>query len=217
MDVKNLSKNFKEQVVFSEVSMRFESGRIYGLIGRNGSGKTVFLKCICGFIHADTGEIWLDDRKLGENMEYLDDCGFLIERPGFMEDLSGRENLKYIASIRKIAGADRIMECMEQVGLDPGDKKHVSKYSMGMKQRLGVAQAIMENPSILILDEPMNGLDDNGVVLMRKLLLGLRNQGKLILISSHYMEDIQLLCDKVYRFRNGCVEPFVFVDSPRHC
>ena len=206
IEVKHLTKCFGEQIIFADVSLKFESGKIYGLVGRNGSGKTVFLKCICGFMEAENGVILQDGRQLKRDMEYLENMGFLIERPGFLENLSAYENLKYIASIRRLVGKEQIEECLKQVRLDPKDKKRVGKYSMGMKQRLGVAQAIMENPDILILDEPMNGMDDAGVEFMRTLLLRLKQEGKLIFIASHYQEDIRLLCDRVYRFFNGTVQ-----------
>lgn len=157
-------------------------------------------------MEAENGVILQDGRQLKRDMEYLENMGFLIERPGFLENLSAYENLKYIASIRRLVGKEQIEECLKQVRLDPKDKKRVGKYSMGMKQRLGVAQAIMENPDILILDEPMNGMDDAGVEFMRTLLLRLKQEGKLIFIASHYQEDIRLLCDRVYRFFNGTVQ-----------
>lgn len=205
IEVKNLTKKLGGRVIFSDVNLLFEKGHIYGFIGRNGSGKTVFLKCICGFMEADEGEILQDGKRLKIDMEYLDNMGFLIERPGFLEELSAYNNLKYIASIKKLIGKKEIGIYLERVGLNPYDKKAVGKYSMGMKQRLGVAQAIMENPDILILDEPMNGLDESGVEFMRTLLLNLRHEGKIILIASHYQEDIRLLCDEVYCFKDGKV------------
>lgn len=203
IEVKNLTKKLDGRIIFSDVNLLFEEGNIYGFVGRNGSGKTVFLKCICGFMEADEGEILQNGKKIKTNVEYLKDLGVLIERPGFLDGLSAYDNLKYIASIKKLIGKKEIEAYLGQVGLDPHDKKRVGKYSMGMKQRLGVAQAIMENPDVLILDEPMNGLDESGVTLMRNLLLKLRQEGKIILIASHYQEDIQLLCDKVYCIRDG--------------
>ncbi|MBQ4060293.1 MAG: ATP-binding cassette domain-containing protein [Lachnospiraceae bacterium] len=200
--VNHLVKKIGEQIILSDVNCEFESGKIYGLMGRNGSGKTVFLKCLCGFMQATEGEIYLNDKRLKKDMEYMENLGFLIEHPGFMENVSGFKNLKYIASINKIATKEDILDSLKYVDLDPLSKKSVGKYSLGMKQRLGVAQAIMENPDILILDEPMNGLDESGVKMMRKLLNDLRNKGKLIIIASHYKEDIDMLCDKVLYCKN---------------
>ena len=206
IEVKNISKILGDQEILRGVSGRYQSGRIYGSVGRNGSGKTVFFKCICGFMKVSKGEILQNGKSIGGKHGYLKDCGFLIERPGFLENESGYKNLKYLASINNKIAYQDIEKSIEQVGLNPKDKRHVGKYSMGMKQRLGIAQAIMEDPGILILDEPMNGLDDIGVELIRKLLLNLKEEGKLILLASHYKEDIEYLCDEVFRFDAGVLE-----------
>ena len=166
-------------------------------------GKTVLIKCLCGFMSVTEGEIWVGEKQVGRDVEFVEDIGFIIETPGFLPRESGYRNLKYLASIRNVAGKERIRECITMVGLDPDDKKWVGKYSLGMRQRLGIAQAIMENPSLIILDEPMNGLDNHGVEEIRKLLLGLKEEGKLILIISHNREDIRLLCDRVYEMDMG--------------
>lgn len=198
IEVEHLTKKLGGQIILSDISVQFEAGNIYGLMGRNGSGKTVFLKCICGFMEATEGFVSLNGKVLKKDMEYLENTGFLIERPGFLENASAYDNLRFIASIRRRAGKKEIEDSLNRVMLEPHNKKKVGNYSMGMKQRLGVAQAIMENPDILILDEPMNGLDESGVKLMRELLLDLKEKGKLIIIASHYQEDIDMLCDKVY-------------------
>lgn len=198
IEVRDFTKRLGNNTILEKVNLQFQSGNIYGFMGRNGSGKTVFLKCICGFMEATEGTIILDGKVLKKDMEYLENMGFLIERPGFLEQGTAYENLKYIASIRRVAGKKEIEESLRRVDLAPHNKKKVGKFSLGMKQRLGVAQAIMENPDILILDEPMNGLDESGVEMMRELLLELKAKGKLILIASHYKEDIDRLCDKVY-------------------
>lgn len=204
--VEHLKKQIGEQIILEDVNVEFEDGKIYGLMGRNGSGKTVFLKCLCGFMNATEGKIYINDKRLKHDMEFIQNMGFLIEHPGFIENASGYMNLKYIASIRKVVGKKEIEESMNYVKLDPKSKKKVGKYSLGMKQRLGVAQAIMEDPDILILDEPMNGLDESGVQMMRELLIDLKKKGKLIIIASHYKEDIDMLCDKVFYCRNGNLE-----------
>ena len=203
IEIKHLTKKIENQLILSDINLCFEEKHIYGIVGRNGSGKTVLLKCICGLMEATQGEVIFNGKRLKKDMEYIDQLGFLIERPGFLEKLSAYENLRYIASIKRIAGS------LRKVNLDPCDKKKVGKYSLGMKQRLGIAQAFMENPEILILDEPTNGLDESGVKLIRELLLDLKKRRKIIVIASHYQEDIDLLCDKVYVIQNGkiCEKP----------
>ena len=184
--VKNVSKVLGGRNVLINISVEFYSGKIYGFIGRNGSGKSVFLKCLCGFMEVSEGQIFEDEKVLKKDIEYLNDCGFLIETPGFLMNESGWKNLQYLASVNSCIGKKEIYQAIQQVGLEPTEKKHVGKYSLGMRQRLGIAQAIMEDPGILILDEPMNGLDNNGVEMIRELLLELKKKGKMILIASHY-------------------------------
>ena len=209
IEIKHLTKKIENQLILSDINLCFEEEHIYGIVGRNGSGKTVLLKCICGLMEATQGEVIFNGKRLKKDMEYIDQLGFLIERLGFLEKLSAYENLRYIASIKRIAGKKEIEESLRKVNLDPCDKKKVGKYSLGMKQRLGIAQAFMENPEILILDEPTNGLDESGVKLIRELLLDLKKRRKIIVIASHYQEDIDLLCDKVYVIQNGkiCEKP----------
>ena len=209
IEIKHLTKKIENQLILSDINLCFEEKHIYGIVGRNGSGKTVLLKCICGLMEATQGEVIFNGKRLKKDMEYIDQLGVLIERPGFLEKLSAYENLRYIASIKRIAGKKEIEESLRKVNLDPCDKKKVGKYSLGMKQRLGIAQAFMENPEILILDEPTNGLDESGVKLIRELLLDLKKRRKIIVIASHYQEDIDLLCDKVYVIQNGkiCEKP----------
>ena len=185
------------------VNAQFKEGSITGIIGRNGSGKTVLLKAILGLMPLDEGEIRVNGKIIGKDVEFMEDVGFIINEPGFLPYYSGRRNLQYIASIQNSVSPKRIDESMQSVGLNPRDPKHVGQYSMGMKQRLAIAQATMESPSILILDEPMNGLDNDGVDEIRVLLKQLRNNGQTILLSSHNKEDIDLLCDTVYRMDRG--------------
>lgn len=203
VSVRDVTKAFGEQEVLKNVSVEFPKGGIYGLIGRNGSGKTVLLKCICGFVPPTSGEITVWDKRVGQDVDFPNDLGFIIESPGFLPAVSGLKNLKYLASIRNKISEKRIRECISLVGLDPDSKKPVGKYSMGMRQRLGIAQAIMENPERIVLDEPMNGLDNHGVDEMRTLFLELKEEGKTILLTSHNREDIQLLCDSVYEMEAG--------------
>lgn len=203
---KNVSKTIEEQTVLKDINLEIPERGIYGIVGRNGSGKTVLIKCLCGFMSVTEGEIWVGEKQVGRDVEFVEDIGFIIETPGFLPRESGYRNLKYLASIRNVAGKERIRECITMVGLDPDDKKWVGKYSLGMRQRLAIAQAIMENPDILILDEPFNGLDDHGVADMRELFLELKRLGKTILVASHNPEDIRLLCDRVYRMNAGVLE-----------
>lgn len=200
---KNVSKTIDDQMILKDINLEKPKQGIYGIVGRNGSGKTVLIKCLCGFMPVTEGEVWVGEKQVGRDVEFIEDTGFIIETPGFLPRESGFRNLRYLASIRNVVGKERIRECITMVGLNPDDKKWVGKYSLGMRQRLGIAQAIMENPSLIILDEPMNGLDNHGVEEIRKLLLGLKEEGKLVLIISHNREDINLLCDRVYEMDMG--------------
>ena len=206
IEIDNISKEFSGDIVLHSVSISFEKEKIYGIIGRNGSGKTVLLKIISGFLKPTTGTVTINGIPLGKKNEFPENTGILIEKPGFLPYKSGFQNLKYLSQIQKLINDQEIYKVLEQTGLTSAAKKLVGKYSMGMKQRLGIAQAIMENPEILILDEPMNGLDDQGASQMRKLFLRLRSEGKTILLASHMQEDIHELCDKVYRIDAGTIE-----------
>lgn len=201
--VKDLSLTIGKTDILKQISVGFEEGMIHGLIGRNGSGKTMLLKCICGFIKASGGEITVDGRRIGRDVDFPEDVGIIIETPGFIPYYSGYKNLKLLAGLNGRIGREEIRSSMEQVGLDPDLKRHVKKYSLGMRQRLGLAQAIMEAPKILILDEPFNGLDKDGVRDMRKYLLHFKEQSKTILICSHSSEDISVLCDTVHEMDKG--------------
>ena len=201
--VSHVTKIYGQQTVLDDVSISCQPGKIYGLVGRNGSGKTVLLKCICGLVQPNSGEVWVWDKQVGKDVDYPDNLGFIIESPGFLPHESAMSNLKHLASIRGRVGAAEIRKSIELVGLDPDDKKHVGKYSLGMRQRLGIAQAMMENPDLLILDEPMNGLDNQGVQHIRSVLKELKHRGKTILLASHFKEDIAYLCDEVYQMDAG--------------
>ena len=203
IEVKHASKKIKEVQILTDVNLNIQKGEICGIIGRNGSGKTVLLKSICGFMPLTEGEILQNGKRIGTDTEFIEDAGFIIENPSFLPMKSGYKNLKYLASIRNLADEKRIRECLELVGLVEDADKAVGKYSMGMRQRLGIAQAIMEDPSIIILDEPMNGLDNQGVEEMRNLFLKLKEEGKTFLIVSHNREDIEMLCDHVYMMDHG--------------
>lgn len=203
IEVQNVVKRFRDQVVLKNVLISFEKGKIHGIVGRNGSGKTVLFKCICGLMHPEEGVILVNGKRVGRDVDMPEDIGAIIEAPGFLPNYSGYKNLRFLANIRRKVGKEEILNVLKTVGLDPESRKHVGKYSLGMRQRLGIAQAIMEDPEILILDEPMNGLDNAGVQDIRALLLGLKTQGKTILLASHNHEDIAALCDTVHEMDGG--------------
>ncbi len=203
IQVKNVSLTLQKTEILKAINIRFAAGQIHGLIGRNGSGKTMLMKCICGFIRPTSGMIYVAGKQVGKDCDFPDRLGLIIETPGFIPYYSGYKNLKLLADLNKRIDRDAVKRAMRQVGLDPELKRHVKKYSLGMRQRLGLAQAIMENPNLLILDEPMNGLDKDGVADMRKYLLDLKAQGKTILIASHSAEDISCLCDTVCEMDKG--------------
>jgi len=201
--IDGLSLKIKTADILKNVNVEFEKGKIHGLIGRNGSGKTMLMKCICGFVKPTNGRVTVAGKQIGKNCDFPENVGIIIETPGFIPYYSGYKNLKLLADLNKKIDGEKIKETMKQVGLDPALKRHVRKYSLGMRQRLGLAQAIMEDPELLILDEPMNGLDKDGVSDMRKYLLDLKDQGKTILIASHSAEDIEILCDTVCEMDKG--------------
>lgn len=205
IEVNNLSLQIDKHQILQGVTVSFEEGKIHGLIGRNGSGKTMLMKCICGFVHPTAGTVVVQNQQVGKDIDFPDDMGIIIETPGFIPQYSGLRNLKLLAALNRKIGTEQIRAAMRSVGLDPDMKRKVRKYSLGMRQRLGLAQAIMENPSILILDEPFNGLDKEGVEEMRTYLLNLRKQGKTVLIASHSAEDISVLCDTVHEMDHGII------------
>ena len=203
--LENVSKSFKDKTVLQKTDLTIESGKITGFIGRNGSGKTVLFKLICGLMLPTTGTVTVDGVRIGKDRDFAPDTGVLIETPSFISYESGLRNLRDLAAIQKKITVDQVRDAIRLVGLAPDDKKRVGKYSLGMRQRLGIAQAIMENPSLIILDEPMNGLDKEGVEDMRILFAKLRDEGKTILLASHAAEDIDILCDSVYELDNGTI------------
>ena len=203
--IENATKKFETQTVLNNVSLTLEDGKIYGFVGQNGCGKTVLFKSICGFIYLDRGTITVDGKVIGKDIDIIKDAGIIIESPGFLPNYSAFKNLKFLTMIKDNIGDEQIKSTLISVGLDPESKKVVGKFSLGMRQRLGIAQAIMENPHILILDEPMNGLDKRGVEDIRKILMDLKKKGKLILLASHNPLDIDILCDCVYELDAGTI------------
>jgi ABC-2 type transport system ATP-binding protein len=205
IEIKNLCKSFGDVQVLKNISMTLESGKIYGLIGRNGSGKTMLMKHILGLVKATSGQILIDGQEIGKDIDIPQNVGAIIETPGFLPEYSAFKNLKLLAMIRGKISDNQIKETLQLVGLNPTSKKHVGTYSLGMKQRLGLAQALMEDPDILLLDEPLSGLDNDGVKQMYQILLHQKKSGKLMVIASHSKEDIAILCDEVFQFDKGMI------------
>ena len=203
--IEHVSKIFGENKVLNDVCVSFEKGRIHGIIGRNGSGKTMLMKCICGFVPVTSGSIQVRGKKVGKDIDVPQNMGIIIETPGFLNGYSGYNNLKFLANINNKISEEKIIETLKLVKLDPHNKKHVGKYSLGMRQRLGLAQALMEDPDILILDEPMNGLDQSGVEEMREVFAALAKKGTTILMANHNAEDIEILCDTVHEMDLGVI------------
>lgn len=203
IDVQHVSKSFGEEQVLKDICRSFEIGKIHGIVGNNGSGKTVLMKCICGFLRPDSGKIHVNYKEVGKDIDFPDDLGIIIETPGFLPNISGFKNLQLLASLKKKASDAVIRDAIMKVGLDPYMKKPVGKYSLGMRQRLGLAQALMEDPQLLILDEPLNGLDKHGAAHIRELIKSLRDEGKTVLLASHNQMDIDELCDTVCEMDGG--------------
>ncbi|MCI7083611.1 MAG: ATP-binding cassette domain-containing protein [Tenericutes bacterium] len=204
--VKNVSKKFKKVTILENINMKFESGKIYGIVGRNGSGKSVFLKILCSFYKPTTGEVLFDNVNYSSNNSFPKSTRALIEKPTFFPDLTGFENLKLLASIQNKIGDDEINSTLEMVNLSNDKDKKYSEYSLGTKQKLAIAQVLMENTDVMIFDELFNGIEDNTVDKIRNILLELKNQNKIIIVTSHMKEDIDILADEVYKFNNGNVE-----------
>ena len=207
LKISNLSKKFKKRVVLNDINLELDFGNIYGFLGANGSGKSVFFKIICGFLKADSGTVALDDKVLGKDIDFLPELGVLIEKPGFIENYTQFDNLKYLAQINNVITDDDIRTALELVGLDTDNNEKVKNFSLGMRQRLAIAQAIMENQKILILDEPFNGLDKQVVAQIKQLLLRLKSPDRLILLTSHISGDIEEMSDSVFEFTAGKIVP----------
>lgn len=198
IQVEHVYKTFGKEPVLKDVNLQILPGQAVGVVGNNGSGKTVLMKCICGFLKPDQGVIYVNGEQVGRECDFPDRIGVMIETPGFIPELSGYRNLKILAALKGRIGKPEIIDGIKRVGLDPAMRKPVAKYSLGMRQRLGIAQAIMEDPKVLILDEPFNGLDKTGAAHMRKLVKELKQQGKAILLASHNAQDIEEICDDIY-------------------
>lgn len=189
--LKNVDKEIKGVPILNDISLTFEKGTIYGLYGHNGSGKTMLLRMIAGLIKPTRGEVLIDEKKLHFDMDFPERIGVVIETPEFWSNYTGKEVLKTLAEIKGTIGDKEIIEALQRVGLDPKDKRVIKKYSLGMKQRLGIAQAIMERPDILLLDEPTNALDQSGIELARRIIREESDRGALVVIASHNATDLE--------------------------
>lgn len=200
IEMNNVNKTVKGIPLLADISLTMDSGKIYGFTGDNGSGKTVLFKVLLGLMKKTSGTILIDGE---EQKDLMQDVGFIIERPEYIPYYSAYKNLEIIAAYRKRADRERIRTVLEMFGLNPDDKKQVGKYSLGMKQKLALAMAFLENPKILILDEPLSALDADSVTDARQRILEEKEHGKLVLVASHYAEDIRSLCDEVFRMKDG--------------
>ncbi|WP_235069811.1 ATP-binding cassette domain-containing protein [Turicibacter sp. TJ11] len=199
----NVSKKIGNDEVLKNISAEFESGKIYGIFGRNGSGKTMLFRAICGLIKITEGDICFDNIRLHQDVSYAPNVGVIIETPAFWKQFSGFENLKMLANIQRKITDVEIEESLRRVGLDPNDKRPVKKYSLGMKQRLAIAQGIMEKPDLIVFDEPTNALDEEAVNLLRQILIEEKERGATVLIASHNKDDIRLLSDVFMKMESG--------------
>lgn len=206
ISVKNLNKKFRHITILKNINVEFENGKIYGLYGRNGSGKSVFLKVLCGLYLPTSGEVLFDGKNYNNDNMYIPNTRALIERPSFFPELTGYNNLKILADIQKKIGKKEIEETLALVNLLNEKDKKYSQYSLGMKQKLGIASVLMENPEIIILDEPFNGIDSSSVKKISEYLKTQKQLGKLIILSTHIIEDLKYLCDEVYSFDDGEVK-----------
>lgn len=203
--VKNVSKKIKDAVILNDISVSFSSGRIYGLKGKNGSGKTMLMRTVAGLLIPDSGSVVINGKTLHKDMSFPDSIGILIENPAFLPQYTGFKNLKLLASLSSGISDEDIRTALERVGLDPDDKRTYRKYSLGMKQKLGIANAIMGEPDIIILDEPINALDEETVQKIKEVLLGIRDNDKLIIIACHDREELEYLSDVIYEIKDGSV------------
>jgi len=201
--ITDLCKNIKKVPILVDMNMELEGGKIYGLKGKNGSGKTMLMRAICGLIVPTSGTIDIDGEILGKDISFPRSVGVLIENPAFISNYTGLKNLQVLASIQKRIGDKEIRKSIEEIGLDPDDKRTYKKYSLGMKQRLGIVGAIMENPDIVILDEPINALDESGALLVREILSDLKTNGSIIILACHDAEELEFLSDEIYTISEG--------------
>lgn len=206
IEVKNVTKKIKGNTVLSNINLEFHSGKIYGIVGKNGSGKTMLLRILAGLIRPTEGTVHVDGQELHKDISFPPDMGIIIEKPELLEQLTGLENLKLLAEIKGIISEEQIVDFMNMFSLEPYSKKTLKKYSLGMKQKVGIIQAIMENQKLLILDEPFNALDETTVIMLRELFLKYKQESRLLVITSHHREDIDVLCDEIFVMQDGKVK-----------
>ena len=203
IEIKNVNKTINKAPILRDINLLFEGGKVYGLKGKNGSGKTMLMRAICGLITPESGTIDINGKILGKDISFPESIGVLIENPSFISNYTGFKNLKVLASIQGKITDDRIREALEEIGLDPDDKRTFKKYSLGMKQKLGIAAAIMEEPDIVILDEPINALDEASVVNVREILARQKQRGAVIIIACHDKSELEALSDEIIEISEG--------------
>ena len=204
IEIKNVTKIIKKTKVIDSVSLKFEGGKIYGLSGKNGCGKTMLMRLISGLIYPTTGEIIINDKILGRDCSFPESIGLLIENPAFLTDYTAYENLKMLnGMVGKKLSKEEILDVIESVGLDPKDKRKYYKFSLGMKQRLGIAAAIMGKPEVILLDEPINAIDVDGVSEIRNLIRDLRDEDRVIVIACHDKEEMEYLAEEIIYMKDG--------------
>jgi ABC-2 type transport system ATP-binding protein len=209
IEIINYTKNLSHNCVLNNISLTLESGHIYGFTGKNGSGKTMLMRAVCGLITPSSGEVRIDGKVLGRDISFPESVGVLIENPGFTSSFSGFKNLKFLAQIQNRINDEDIKSAMENVGLDPEDKKSFRKYSLGMKQKLGIAAAIMEKPKLLILDEPFNALDEETVNKIRGIIKSYKSKDHIVILSCHDRDEIDSLCDMIIEIKSGAISNII--------
>lgn len=203
--ISNVSKTIKQSEVLKNINVSFKSGKVYGLQGINGSGKTMLMRIIIGLIRPTKGEVFVNGKQLWKDISFPESIGFLLENPAFIDSYSGYENLKLLASVKKKANNNDIKNTIVRVGLDPADKKNFKKYSLGMRQRLGIASAILEKPDIILLDEPTNALDADGVKIVKKIINEEKKRGAIVIVACHDADILNELSDEILVMQNGSV------------
>lgn len=206
IEIKNLSKRFKKNVLFEDVNLNLEENKTYGFVGPNGIGKSVFFKIISGMMKASSGEVIYNGKVIGKDIDFITDLGYMDNNAGFIRDLNGFENLKLLADIRRKIGDEDIRKLMLELDLNPDNKTKVRDYSLGMTQKLSFIQCIMEDPKVIIFDEPFNGMDKTTVKKVKEIILTLKSQNKIILLTSHIINDIEEIADIVFEFDNQHIE-----------
>lgn len=205
MELTDISKNIRKTTILHDINLRLEGGRVYGLRGKNGCGKTMLMRVMAGLIKPTTGKVVINEKELWKDMTFPDSIGVLIENPSFIDGYTGYKNLKMLADIKGIIGEEEIRDALIKVGLNPEDKRKYRKYSLGMKQKLGIACAFMEHPDIVIMDEPINAIDQSGVELVRNIMDELKEEGRIIIIACHDAEEMELLADKIFVMEEGTI------------